>query len=162
MTYINWIKQCVTSPKFYVVTNGELKGFFSSKRGLRQGDPLSPYLFLLVMEGFSATLHHRINHLNFTFHPTCAELQISHVIFADDPFILCGANSTSFQLVCKFLDDFDLYSGLRPNLDKSIIFFAGVQAEVQTCLHDILAIPAGILPVRYLGVPFITTRLALS
>lgn len=50
--YILWVRQCVTSPQFSLVINGEMHGYFPGKRGMRQGDPLSHYLFLIVLEAF--------------------------------------------------------------------------------------------------------------
>ncbi|KAK3189462.1 hypothetical protein Dsin_029023 [Dipteronia sinensis] len=47
---IMWIKACLTTPKFSISINGELAGFFSEKRGLRQGDLMSPYLFVIAKE----------------------------------------------------------------------------------------------------------------
>ncbi|GAA0144679.1 hypothetical protein LIER_42818 [Lithospermum erythrorhizon] len=56
VVFINWIKMCVTSAWYCVSLNGSLYGFFSGTRGLRQGDPISPYLFIIVMEAFNSVL----------------------------------------------------------------------------------------------------------
>ncbi|XP_058218012.1 uncharacterized protein LOC131329007 [Rhododendron vialii] len=97
--YILWVKACITSPSFFVIINGELMGYFSGKRGLRQGDPISPYLFLLVMEAFSSILRLRISQEGFSFHPRCAAINLSHLVFPDDMFILRGAEVDSFRVI---------------------------------------------------------------
>ena len=51
-TLLRCIKECITTPMFSICVNRELEGFFSCKRGVRQGDPLSPFLFHIVMEAF--------------------------------------------------------------------------------------------------------------
>lgn len=66
---INWIMTCVSTPKFTVCINGVDHGFFEGKRGLRQGDPLSPYLFTIVMEFFSLLLKKKImDNRDFKYH----------------------------------------------------------------------------------------------
>lgn len=63
--FISWIRTCITSAMFFVVINGELKGYFKGEKGLRQGDPISPYLFLMVMEGLYAILQKKISQGQF-------------------------------------------------------------------------------------------------
>ncbi|GKF67544.1 putative RNA-directed DNA polymerase, eukaryota, reverse transcriptase zinc-binding domain protein, partial [Tanacetum coccineum] len=66
---IGWIMECVTSTSFSISINGYLHGFFKGKRGLRQGDPMSLYLFMLIMEVLTLMLYRRVKILNsFTYH----------------------------------------------------------------------------------------------
>ena len=58
--WCRWIKWCLSTIRFSVLVNGSLAVFFQSSRGLRQGDPLSPYLFVVVMEAFSCMLKREV------------------------------------------------------------------------------------------------------
>ena len=66
---INWVKACIITPKLSISINGELAGFFHNKRGLRQGDPMFPYLFVIAMEVLTKLLAKHIQDSpHFKFH----------------------------------------------------------------------------------------------
>jgi len=66
IAFIRWILSCITTISFSVLINGAASPFFHAERGLRQGCPLSPLLFLLVAEGLSRALKEAIRLSNFT------------------------------------------------------------------------------------------------
>ncbi|GAA0162219.1 hypothetical protein LIER_39373 [Lithospermum erythrorhizon] len=68
--------------------------------------PLSPYLFIIVMDMFNELLNHRTLHYDFTFHPKYKELGIASVCFADNMFILCGASGETIEIMSNALKDF--------------------------------------------------------
>jgi hypothetical protein len=83
--WIDVIMECTTSVSYKIKINGELSASFRPERGLRQGDPMSPYLFLLCVEAFSALLHKAEGDGNLARVKIChAALSISHLLFADD------------------------------------------------------------------------------
>ena len=154
------IKACITTSSFYVSINGELAGFFASKRGLRQGDPLSPLLFIIAMEAFSRSLSVAAHRQGFQFHPKCEEVNLTHLCFADDIFLFSGGTSSSVQVIMDELNRFENFSGLQVNKQKSGIFLAGVNDNVKNDLLNITGFCLGSLPMKYLGVPLISTRLS--
>ena len=130
------IKACITTPFFSVSVNGELAGFFASKRGLRQGDPLSPLLFIIAMEALSRSLSVAARSQEFQFHPKCKEINLTHLTFADEIFLFAGGTKSSVQVIMDELNRFEEFSGLQVNKQKSAIFIAGVNGEVKSELLD--------------------------
>ncbi|KAJ9538957.1 hypothetical protein OSB04_031690 [Centaurea solstitialis] len=160
---IKWIKGLVSTPSFSVVVNGESRGFFHGKRGIRQGDPLSPYLFTLVMEGFSMILKQCISDaIDFGFHHACEDFGITHLCFANDLFVFTRGDVASVEVLKKALSIFALRSGLSPNLQKSDIFFGNVSMDDKATILQCLPFRTGTFPIRYLGVTLspITLRIA--
>ncbi|GJV14338.1 RNA-directed DNA polymerase, eukaryota, reverse transcriptase zinc-binding domain protein [Tanacetum coccineum] len=153
---VDWIMTCVKSTTFTICLNGELNGFFKGGRGLRQGDPISPYLFTLVMEVFSLIMEKNIEESKvFGYHFGCKELKLSHMCFADDLLVLCKGNRESIKVVKKSLEEFSNVSGLVPNLGKSIIFFGSISERDKLDLLQVMPFKCGKLPVRYLEVPLL-------
>ncbi|KAJ9544131.1 hypothetical protein OSB04_023838 [Centaurea solstitialis] len=98
-------------------------GFFHGKRGIRQGDPLSPYLFTLVMEGFAMIFKLCIaESSDFEHHPSCLDIDLTHLCFVDDLFVFTGGDVASVEVLKKALFLFEKRAGLSPNLSKSDVF----------------------------------------
>ncbi|KAI9156616.1 hypothetical protein LWI28_009597 [Acer negundo] len=124
---INWIRICLTTLKFSISINGELAGFFSGKRGLRQGDPISPFLFVMAMKVLSKLLANHIAYSpNFKYHRKCDKIKLSHICFANDLNMLCHGSYHSAVVLKSALDEFSLLSGLGANHAKSNTFMSGV------------------------------------
>ncbi|GJT79954.1 RNA-directed DNA polymerase, eukaryota, reverse transcriptase zinc-binding domain protein [Tanacetum coccineum] len=96
---VHWIVTCVTYSAFSVCVNGGVHGYFKGGRGLRQGDPVSSYLFTLVMEVFSLIMAKNIqSSKGFKYHKRCVELKLTHLCFADDLLVLCYGNVDSVKI----------------------------------------------------------------
>ena len=161
--YIGWIAKCISSCMFSVKINGALEGFFPSNCGLRQGDPLSPYLFVIGMEVLSTYLKHDLNSdPQFAFHWRTSKIKLSHLVFADDLLLFCRGEYHSISRLNDTLVKFSVTSGLQPNTQKSSWFFCNVPMDIVHYAVALSNIPEGTLPIKYLGLPLITGRLKLS
>ncbi|KAL0288764.1 UNVERIFIED_CONTAM: hypothetical protein Sradi_7090300 [Sesamum radiatum] len=160
--FITLIVQCVSTASFSVSLNGAIHGFFKGGRGLRQGDPMSPYLFVLVMEVGSALLRYRVQQSpQFQYHWKCKDLGLINLCFADDVLLFCKADIPSIKLLTETLSEFATFSGLKVNPSKSqIIFSRAVQQRQQ--LLDCVGFQEGSLPIKYLGIPLTSSRLTLA
>jgi len=107
--------ECVSTVSFTVAINGDIHGFFLGKSGVRQGDPLSPYLFICCMEYFSRLFKFVSQQEGFWFHPKCEVQGISHLAFADDVSLLSYGDSCLVYCLLQQVTLFGQTSGLYPN-----------------------------------------------
>uniref|UniRef100_A0A2N9GN59 Reverse transcriptase domain-containing protein n=1 Tax=Fagus sylvatica TaxID=28930 RepID=A0A2N9GN59_FAGSY len=154
--WCQWIEACISSVQFSVLVNGSPEGFFRSSRGIRQGDPLSPLLFLLIMEVLSRMLRKvELEGLiqGFSAGSNASEgLRISHLLFADDTILFCDADLGQVSYIRMVLSCFEAVTGLRVNMAKSEMVPVGEVGNI-AMLADSLDCRVGSLPLAYLGMP---------
>ena len=99
--WINWIGWCISTANFLILINGTPSDFFHSTRGLRQSDPLSPYLFLLVMEILSQLLFRARNRGFIKGFKVGSSSGVGkdllHLLFANNTLLFCKANSEQLR-----------------------------------------------------------------
>ena len=92
LNWIGWISECICSATYFVLVNGEPKGHITPTRGIRQGDPFSPYLFLLCSEGLNGLIEHAVDRKHIEGFSLCRNgPKISHLFFANDSLLFCCA-----------------------------------------------------------------------
>ncbi|GJV47845.1 RNA-directed DNA polymerase, eukaryota, reverse transcriptase zinc-binding domain protein [Tanacetum coccineum] len=160
---VSWVMTCVSSAKFSIGINGDRYGCFKSGRGLRQGDPISPYLFTLIMEVFSLMLARNVeDSKSFKYHKGCKEMKLTHLSFANDLLVLCHGDVESVNVIKQALMEFSNSSGLKPNMDKSVVFFGSVKEAMKIKILETMHFKVGKLPVKYLGIPLLTKKLGIK
>ncbi|GJU36868.1 RNA-directed DNA polymerase, eukaryota [Tanacetum coccineum] len=123
----SWIRACLSSSRALVLINGSRTSEFSIKCGLRQGDPLLPFLFILVMEGLHNALSTAVSSgLIRSVKLGSPEVTISHLFYADDVIITTEWNDNDLDNIIRVLQVFYLASGLKINILKSNIYGIGV------------------------------------
>ncbi|XP_074266898.1 uncharacterized protein LOC141590190 [Silene latifolia] len=160
--FSKWIMDCITNTWYSFKINGGIAGFFPGKSGIRQGDPLSPYLFVLSMEILSRYLRILCDQMNVSYHPKCSKLNLNHLVFADDLMIFVRGDVPSVVAVKDTLVKFALLSGLHANVDKTNIYFGGVYPELVSEIIQATGFSKGQFPFKYLGIPLSTSRIFVN
>lgn len=157
----NWIMACVQSAKFSVVVNGVRDDFLKPQCGLRQGCPLSPYLFILGMDLLSRRLNELVGKgdiRGIKLHNT--GMALTNCIYADDLLLFGSATKEEAQTIANVLSDFQKVSGQRVGLEKSKLWFSkNTNNEDREQVATIFAIPdAPREEGKYLGLPIHTGK----
>lgn len=154
------IMNCVTSVNSSILWNGETLEEFSPGRGLRQGDPLSPYLFVLCMERLSILIDKKCDSGSWKGIKVSRDSQtISHLFFADDLILFGQANQTTCRSIMEVLEDFCIMSGQTVSLAKSKMYVSSnIPRDKARNLSNCCGIPLTNNLGKYLGVPLLHHR----
>lgn len=144
--FVTWIMNCITTISYFIFINGKPSKPFRVRKGLRQGDPLSYFLFAIAMEYLSRCLGSLTQNPQFHFHPRCKRVSLTHIMFADDLLLFCRAEIQSVRAMMTQFEKFSRSSGLSANQDKSEVYFAGVNQDIQDTIYNELQMRPGSLP----------------
>ena len=129
--FIPWIMAYVSSVSFSVHIYGQTAGKFLGGKRLKQGDPLSPLLFVITVEYLSRLLHKTTLTKGFQFHPHCKPLKLTQLMFADDLIIFCKADPHTINHIMIALTTFYDCAGLKANIGKSQMVVGGCSPHLQ-------------------------------
>lgn len=144
----------MSTPKFLVLISGSTSSFFSTSRGIRQGDPLSPFLFILMSEALSKIIQREVRKVNIMeLRPSSQASSCSHQKFVDDTLLMGEGSIKEAKILKKTLDTYEQGTGQNISLAKNSIFFFNTLEHRKKNISLILGCKVGILPDSYLGFP---------
>ena len=151
--WISWIRGCMDSATVSVLVNGSPTEEFKPTRGLRQGDPLAPFLFLVVVEGLAGIVREALKVNMLTgLKIGRKEEEVCILQFADDTLFFCEDNINNVITLKAILRGFELASGLKINFHKSKLAGINIQSNIVDCFTKILNCTKMGIPFKYMGI----------
>jgi hypothetical protein len=147
--------RCISTVSFSILVNGQPSHSFNPHRGIKQGDPLSPYLFILCADVFSGMLTKSQNQ-SLIHGITIAHdaPKISHLFFADDSIIFCKANKEEANQLKAIFDEYQRISGQKINMEKSEMMFSPlIYNNIKEDFQNVLPFTITNNITKYLGMP---------
>ncbi|KAL6211771.1 hypothetical protein ACLB2K_016994 [Fragaria x ananassa] len=158
--WVELVMKCVESVSFSILWNGKAMGMINPSRGLRQGDPLSPYLFLLCSEGLTS-LFQNVEREGLVHGAKFSEGSppISHLLFADDSMLFGRVEMQELTLLKQCLLLYERAAGQKVNFQKSVVAFgSGLLEEQKSLIATFLGVPVVPFHEKYLGLPIVAGR----
>jgi len=158
--WITLVMTCVRSVTYSILVNSQPYGKIVPSRGLRQGDPLSPYLFLIVAEGLSSLMAKAEAENRITGVPIAAGgFRLSHLFFADDSLLFCRANFPEWLNLAQVLQTYEKASGQQLNMAKTSVFFSrNTREEFKEFIRNSVGVATMTGFEKYLGLPTLVGR----
>lgn len=153
--WVCWVMACVSTVSYTILLNGRTHGFFRPERGIRQGDPMSPFIFIMAAEALVSVLNKaeeagRLNGIKLDKNGPA----VHHLLFADDSLLMCKADMMESVEILRCLKLYGEASGQQINPAKSsIIFGEKVQEGMKADIKQILRIDKEGGEGTYLGLP---------
>ena len=152
---------CLTTANFAVLVNGTPSTFFTASHGIRQGCPLSPLLFILVIEGLSLVIREARSSGLIRGIKISPSLTLSHLLFVDDVILMGSGTLLDWSAFDVILETFCKASGMKINIEKSCFLFCNFDSDCHNAFAE--ALPYRMLSLQsgfnYLGFFSETTRL---
>ena len=158
--WITLIMSCVRTVSYSIMVNGDPVGMIHPSRGIRQGDPLSPFLFLLCTEGLHALIKHSARNGNIKGFSMCKwGPKLTHLFFANDSLLFYRSIFEDCNNVLKLLAEYESLSGQKINKDKTTIFFSkSTTDDEKTSIKNLFQIQEVKYYEKYLGLPSFVCR----
>ncbi|XP_013601581.1 PREDICTED: uncharacterized protein LOC106309044 [Brassica oleracea var. oleracea] len=160
--FVGWLRACVCTTNYTLGYNGTVNAYFKGRRGLRQGDSLSSYLFVIAMNCLSLMLNKMATDGYMEYHHNCRKIKLTHLSFADDLLIFIEGSIEYVQAVLQTLHEFELRSGLAVSYQKTSFFASGLSEAEISAIQVSTGMKCGTLPMKYIGVPLCAKKLTLA
>lgn len=160
--FVEWVMICVTTVSYKFLLNGNISASLKAERGVHQGDPMSPYLFVLVVEYLHRVLGQLKDMPDYNYHPKCEKLRIINLSFADDLLLFSRGDYISIQMVLGKLETVLASTGLSVNKAKCRIFTCGIESDEEEKILEVAGFEKGSLPFKYLEVPLDSRRFTVD
>ncbi|CAJ2644149.1 unnamed protein product [Trifolium pratense] len=151
--WLKWMKACIFESSMSVLVNGSPTADFKVSKGLRQGDPLSPFLFLIAAEGLTGLVNKAVDIGRFHGFKVKENIQFQILQFADDTVLVGESSWDNVWTIKSILRGFELVSGMRINFVKSKLYGVNVDNHFLEAASNFLLCRAETISFKFLGLP---------